>query len=1094
VTDDLPESGRYEILEELGQGGMAVVYRARDRTLGRDVALKILRHEYAAQPSAVSRIVREARAIAALDHPNIVRIYDAVEGERPYLVMELVRGRTLDAALPELPLRERASVVERAARAVHAAHGRGVLHRDLKPSNVMLDADGRVVVMDFGLARIEKDARLTRPGAVVGTPLYMAPEQARGDHGAIDSRTDVYALGVMLYQAVAGRAPWSGSVSDVYRQIATAEPPPLRSANPDAPAELETICARAMAKGRGDRYATAEALAGDLRRFLAGEAIEARPLSAWTRVGRHLGRRRRIVAVSAGACALVAAAAALWTALHRAEERLGSAEESLLREMRMTAQTCLDAALVLRRTGDVGAMNRHAERMEAACSEVERRLPASPEPHHLRGRMLRARMRFDEAMREQERALEKDRGHAGARFERGLLALRRYDDRIEVLRERWRRDHKAGEGRSPARRDLEDAEARSLRERALEDLGAGGASLGAAFAAWLRGEDGQRALFERAIAEPSDSEVAYEWLGRLCREANRIDEAHEWYTRGIARDRGYVPHFEGRARVEVERAIADLREGKAPWARFESGIRDFDEAERLMPDRARTHQLRGHAWMTWGGHRSRRGEDPAEQYRRAQLDLDRAIELSPGSKSFTLRGTLRMNRGLQRQMRGDDPSELYRAAVEDFDAALSHDARDEEPLEARSTLYTNWGVLEAMRRRDPSAHFERAIRDLDEAVRLAPARHGFWMGRASARVAMANAGLGAALALYRAAVEDLDEAIRLAPWSDEALQSRGNARLNWGNHLAELGEDPVEVLRAAIADFEQSIELNRGRDEPWAQMSNVRIQLGMWAQRSGKDASAHFEEAVANAGEAIRINPSRHDHFFHRGNAWSNLGNQRAMRGGDAPEAYGRAVDDYTGALGLNARDHDTLLRRGVTRVNWGSWRVGRGHDPSAQFRDAISDFDAAAPLRADGDASLHRARARLGLAMWAEATGGDPSEEYRAGIADAGEAVKRAPASDAAWAQRGAHRYGWLYWLKRRSPESAEIDGLYAEGCGDYREAIRLNPRNAAHWHQLARTHAAMDRWKEAADAAQEAIKIHPSSAARVKPLLDEARRKLGE
>jgi serine/threonine-protein kinase len=274
--------GDYELQQELGRGGMGVVYLARQSSLNREVAVKmILRGQFATQLDR-ERFETEAQSAAKLDHPGIVPVYEVGEIEgRPYFSMKHVAGTTLAQRLAQgpLPPREAARILATVARAIHFAHMRGVLHRDLKPSNILLDANGEPHVTDFGLAKqLTADGEtVTKTGMMLGTPAYMAPEQAAGIRGQVGPQSDVYSLGVILYHMLTGRPPFqAASPAEMMLLVLEQDPVPPRMLNPKADRDLEMICLRCLQKPIDLRYPSAAALADDLEAFLNDESISAR--------------------------------------------------------------------------------------------------------------------------------------------------------------------------------------------------------------------------------------------------------------------------------------------------------------------------------------------------------------------------------------------------------------------------------------------------------------------------------------------------------------------------------------------------------------------------------------------------------------------------------------------------------------------------------------------------------------------------------------------------------------------------------------------------------------------------------------------------
>jgi tetratricopeptide (TPR) repeat protein len=359
-------ASRYDIGAKLGEGAVSIVHRGVDRELGRPVALKFLRDGLVSLDKVRERFHREAKSLARMDHPNVVKVHDVGQsGPRLFLVMELVEGGSLGLLLVSEPRASRRSIelLEQAARGVHHAHERGIVHRDLKPENILVAGGKTAKVADFGLAYLaETGPALTRTGTLLGTPMYMAPEQVHG-RADVTLRSDVYALGVILYQVLTGRTPYDAeTVSQVYEQIMQEDPVPPRKIHPELPWELEAVALKAMEKEPSRRYGSAAEFADELRRWLAGEPVEARPVSTIARAWRRVTRNRLRVAAALLVLLAVASAVVLWNRgrgeirevkagaarLEEATRLLEAANVSLANAYAATYTTAVDAPELLK--------------------------------------------------------------------------------------------------------------------------------------------------------------------------------------------------------------------------------------------------------------------------------------------------------------------------------------------------------------------------------------------------------------------------------------------------------------------------------------------------------------------------------------------------------------------------------------------------------------------------------------------------------------------------------------------------------------------------------------------------------------------------
>ncbi len=445
----------YEILEVIGRGGMGVVYKALHLRLDRLVALKMVLAGAHASPDELARFSIESQAVAQLQHPGIVQIYEVGEHDGlPYFSLEFVSGGSLAHKIdgkPQ-PMREAAEMVRELALAMREAHRRNIIHRDLKPANVLLTSDGAPKITDFGLAkRLDADSQQTHTGAIMGSPSYMAPEQAWGQTHQIGPLTDVYALGAILYEMLIGRPPFQGaSVIETIELVRTEEPVPPTRLQPKIPVDLETICLKCLQKDPARRYPDANSLAEDLQRFLEDRPILARPVGTAERLTRWCRRNPKVARLTGMVAGLLVSVATVSTyaavSLNRAKgqlETLNKAESAA----RQAAQTNERAATKAR---DLEAVARKRESEARAKAEklvtlamLQNKNALNSQRHHQRvAPQAASRLR---GLRGSARRVDQDVGERTARLDRSHGQARR---------RRSRRQGGGGNSHQDPRRDL----------------------------------------------------------------------------------------------------------------------------------------------------------------------------------------------------------------------------------------------------------------------------------------------------------------------------------------------------------------------------------------------------------------------------------------------------------------------------------------------------------------------------------------------------------------------------------------------------------------------------------------------------------------
>jgi tetratricopeptide (TPR) repeat protein len=966
----------YDILAELGRGGMGVVYKARDRRLQRLVALKMVLAGAHVGAVGLARFRAEAEAVAKLSHANIVQIYETGEHEgRPYFALELVDGGSLDQRMLESPASPRAAArfIETLARTMAVAHERGIVHRDLKPANILLaklgsqssivrsrEVDSHSLpadhwsrstipkIADFGLAKqVDDDSSQTKSGTIMGTPSYMAPEQAQGKNREIGPAADIYSLGAIFYELLVGRPPFkAGNPIDTIRQVIEQEPVPPRQLEPRVPHDLETICLKCLEKDPARRFASASDLADDLRRFVDGEPIRARPTPAWERAWKW-GKRRKAVVALLAVSILAALSMVLFIVWHNVALR-GE----------------LDVALNQERQARQREQDAREEQRLAMLQHEGQKLFDSARVGVAAGDWARARVDLEKTLT----TIGSDE-RLGSLKEPAVALLKQVEQELRV-----EADRRASRARLQSFAGLRD-EAQFLGTLytgmdLAANLQAARASAGKALAVYgvLPGVDA-RPRFDSYLTDPEQAEILAD-----CSQLLLVLAETEAQSTSQAKP-SEKEHFLRRALSYLDQARrlgAPLRAFHLRRARYLNQLGQTAEAARdeHAAQAAKLDDVFDHFLMADELYRR-------EQFGEAIKEFDRVLERKPGhfwAQYLNALCLLRQQRPAEARallsaclaqrvdfvwlhlLRGFAHQELqaWAAADSDFQHA-SQMALDEN---ARYVLFVNRGVL-----RVRTDRFDDAITDLKAAITLKPGAYQAYVNLAQAYRRQGKLDL---------ALGELQRALELEP---------GLAHLHRLQARLYLERDETDL---ALASLDRAIE-REAANSPY--LVDDHVERGRLLLRGEKlaPALASFDAALAirndhSLGQRLRAETlfrlgrfeeviTAFDRYLESGKPLESVYRGRGLARTELGQ-YPAAIEDFTKALELHPTSAVQAYR---------GWTYLVAEAPKL----ALRDFELAIeldPKNADAYNGRGFARAKLG--------------RHPEAVKDAMEALRQGPSS----------------------------------------------------------------------------------------------------
>lgn len=1100
----IPGWERYQPLGFLGQGGMGRVFLARDPRLGRDVAVKFVRGD---DPELKRRLVQEARAQAKVNHERVCKIFEAGEVDgNVYIVMQHIAGTPLGALAPSLDVDEKALLIRDAALGVHEAHRAGIIHRDIKPSNILVERaeDGTLLpyVMDFGLARSIPDGQ-TATDAVVGTPHYMAPEQARGHIRRLDCRADVYSLGATLYHLLAGEPPVGGeNALSVLHNVASAEPRPLRAIQPDIPADLEAITMRCLEKDRADRYASARALAEDLDRFLQGEAVTVRSVGVFSRLRRRVARNRPLAAVVAAAAVAVTLAVS-WGVTNQLESARRERAAQRFAEVaeQIEAMAHYSALAPLHDTGpDRRLMQAKLDELEA---EIGRSGPLSAgSGHYALGRGALALGREEEALRHLTEAWQVGYREPKVAFALAVVLGGLYQERrleAERLRDPAEREGRLRElerrYRDPALAYMEQSEGAEVPsseyvaalvasyegrlDDALHHLDAVGSGLPWSYDAdKLRGD----VLAARAARRWNSGDRA----GALA----DFETGRRAYARAAAVGESAASVHRALGELEYAAMVMQLYGGGDVAPAFERGVAATGRALRAQPDHEASLVLDARFHRRMAEHRVNQGADAEDLLRKAIADAEAAVAAAPDKATPRLElGRSLWQRAQSESERGLDPRGALQQALAAFESVRPED-RDYDFHVNLGLVFEVWADYEEQIGVDPAAHRGQAIdayraaTDLDERPTEGWLNLGnaYYLRAAHPRskdpdedLAKGVAALDRALAMnpnnsvacfyggqthkllawrqrarggdarpeLQRALALFRRGIAIDPKLSHLHNGAGTIQLELAREAWDRGEDPAPFLLAARGAYEEAVATAPEQPFGHHNVGEALAQSVSYAAAGGADPTAAAREAIPAVLRAVEKLPGSAAPRANLGMVYSILAAFEQEHGRDPARFVAKAKAALAAALELNPEDAQSHRYLGESRAVEARARAARGQRGSAGFEEAAQAFEKAIELAPDDQDH------RLAFARFCRARA-EREEDPDAALGRGLEIVEALLSVRPGWADARVVRASLKLLSARRGP-AGERRARSEQAAADYAAALAANGNLEARWGREA-------------------------------------------
>jgi serine/threonine-protein kinase len=955
---------RYQSMELIGQGAIGQVFKAYDSTLKRIVALKFLKAHRAGMEE---RFRREAQAQARVQHPNVCKVFEVGEIEnKPYLSMQYINGCTLDQAALQMSLEEKVKTMKVVAEAVHAANKTGLIHRDLKPGNILVEKteEGwQPYVTDFGLAREMDAPDLTRTGVVVGTPAYMAPEQARGAVRNLDQRTDVYCLGATFFEVLSGKPPFEGNSSmEVLWKILQEEAPPLRSKNKKIPQELETIVMKCLEKDPTQRYESARALSEDLARFQDDEPILARPATWHYRLRKKARKHRTIVGIAAVAFIGI----------------------------------LLSAAFGIYSWWNAGEQAKHAQQFGQEVEKIEgflRYVQTLP-LHDVRPEMALVRERMKDIEKRIKEVGKTAEGPGHYALGRGYLALYEYEKALIHLEEAWKRNYRTPEvayslgavfgelyqrqlqtlgliSNTQSRENRQKEIERQYRDPALRYLRI---AKGVHFESTHYAE-GLVAFYEKkydlALRKANDAIASTPWFyhaskmegdirvsqgiekaraGDYSAASENYMKAGVAYQRAMEIGRSDASLYEAECRRWIEILEALVRETIPSDESFKNGIAACDQALQINKENAEAYNKKAIVYQHWGDTLANYGKDSEPMFQKVIETAEAALRWKPQSaEAHLMIGLGYWNLAWDQYMDGKDTSQSSKKAIDSYNAAAKIKP-DAESYYGLCGVYHQKAMIEMQRSLDPSDSFRKAISAGEKAAELDGSNSDTYNSVGIEYTSFGNYQLNTGINptnSFNSAIDRFEKGLRLNPknvdcyinlsrvyilkaeyeitqkldptiglrqsieYCQKANSIRSDVPSAYVNMMAaywvmslnrvESNQDPTSSLKDAIKAYDEVIRLRGVSTSLYLMRAEVELTASKWAMVKGFSPDSALANTEQALGSALKMNPSGADVYEVYAKYYKLKAEDRIKRGKNAASEVENGIKNASRAISLNA-------------------------------------------------------------------------------------------------------------------------------------------------------------------------------------------------